>query len=73
MSRSRVLSSRFRERVVVTTKTGESFAGILYSTDRHALVLRQAAAVAAGENRTDLPLDGELIILLPDVAFIQRP
>lgn len=71
--RSRVLTSRFRERVIVTTKTGESFAGILYSADDKALVLRQAAAVAAGEDRTDLPLDGELIVLLADVAFIQRP
>lgn len=73
MSRSRILSSRFRERVVVTTKAGESFDGILYSADRTALVLRQAAAVGAGENKTNLPLDGELIVLLADVAFLQRP
>lgn len=73
MSRSRILSSRFRERVVVTTKGGESFDGILYSADRTALVLRQAAAVGAGENKTNLPLDGELIVLLADVAFLQRP
>lgn len=73
MSRSRVLSSRFRERVVVTTKSGEAFDGILYSADKSALVLRQAAAVGAGENKTDLPLDGELIVLLADVAWLQRP
>lgn len=73
MSRSRVLSSRFRERVVVTTKENASFAGILFSADCHALVLRQAEAVGAGENRTNLPLDGELILLLADVAYIQRP
>jgi len=58
---------------VVTTKSGESFDGILYSADRSALVLRQAAAVGAGENKTDLPLDGELILLLADVAWLQRP
>lgn len=73
MSRSRVLSSRFRERVVVTTKSGEAFDGILYSADKSALVLRQAAAVGAGENKTNLPLDGELIVLLADVAWLQRP
>lgn len=72
MSRSRVLSSRFRERVVVTTKGGEAFAGVLFSCDNKALVLRSAAAVGAGENQTDLPLDGELIVLLPDVAYIQK-
>lgn len=68
-----MLSSRFRERVVVTTKAGESFDGILYSADSAALVLRNAAAVGVGENKTDLPLDGELIVLLADVAFLQRP
>lgn len=70
--RSRVLSSRLRERVVVTTKRNEVFTGILFSTDSTALVLRHAEAVGEGEKRTDLPLDGELIVLLADVAFIQR-
>lgn len=73
MSRSRVLRSRFRERVIVTTKTGDSFGGILYSADSKALVLRQAEALGAGDRSTDLPLDGELIVLLADVAHIQRP
>ena len=71
--RSRVLTSRFRERVLVTTKTGDSFGGILYSCDGKALVLRDAAAVGMGERKADLPLDGEIIVLLPDVAYIQRP
>ena len=73
MTRSRVLSSRLRERVIVTTKTGQTFAGVLFSHDAKALVLRETQAVGAGENRTDLPLDGELIVLLADVDFIQRP
>lgn len=73
MSRSRVLTSRFRERVFVTTKAGDSFGGILYSADDKALVLRDASALGAGERSTDLPLDGEIIVLLPDVAYIQRP
>ena len=71
--RSRVLASRLRERVLVTTKRGDTFDGVLYSLDRSALVLRQAVAVGAGENKTDLPLDGELIVLMADVDFIQRP
>lgn len=71
--RAGILRSRFREQIVVTSKSGDSFAGILFASDRRALVLRQAVAVGAGENRTDLPLDGELILLLADVAFIQRP
>lgn len=71
--RSRVLTSRFRERVMVTTKAGDTFDGVLYSADKTALVLRNTEAVGAGENKTNLPIDGELIVLLADVAFIQRP
>lgn len=72
MTRSRVLSSRLRERVIVTTKTGDSFAGILFSHDSKAIVLRSSEALGAGDRGTNLPLDGELIVLLPDVAYIQR-
>lgn len=68
-----MLTSRFRERVLVTTKSGDTFDGVLYSADNAALVLRQAEAVGAGENKTNLPLDGEIIVLLADVDFIQRP
>jgi small nuclear ribonucleoprotein (snRNP)-like protein len=70
--RSRVISSRLRERVIVTTKAGASFAGVLYSHDDKALVLRDTQALGAGDRSTDLPLDGELIVLLPDVAYIQK-
>jgi hypothetical protein len=57
----------------VTTKTGETFSGVLYSHDAKALVLRHVEAVGASDDRTNLPLDGELIVLMPDVAWIQRP
>ena len=73
MSRSRILSARFREKVFVTTKDGPAFGGILYSCDDKALVLRDTEAISAGENSTNLPLDGEIIVLLSDVSFIQRP
>lgn len=71
--RSKVIASRLRERVIVTLKSGAAFDGLLYTHDDKALVLRQAQALGAGERSTDLPLDGELILLLPDVAYIQRP
>lgn len=57
----------------MTTKAGDSFGGVLYSHDKNAVVLRETRALGAGERSTDLPLDGELILLLPDVAYIQRP
>lgn len=73
MRRSRILTSRLRERVLVTTKESGTFSGVLYSEDQRVIVLRDTAAVGEGENKTDLPLDGELILFVSDVAFIQRP
>lgn len=73
MRRSRIFQSRLRERVIVTTKEAGAFAGLLYSEDGKALVLRDTQAIGAGEDRTDVPIDGELIVLLADVAYVQRP
>jgi hypothetical protein len=68
-----VVESRTRTRVIVTLKSTESFSGVLFEHDRKALVLREAEALGIGERRENLTLDGELIILMPDVAYIQRP
>jgi small nuclear ribonucleoprotein (snRNP)-like protein len=70
---SLVLKNRWRDKVLVTCKSGDTFSGVLWSSDSKALVLRSAEAIGAGENRSNLSLDGEVIILFPDVAFIQRP
>jgi small nuclear ribonucleoprotein (snRNP)-like protein len=71
--RSRILRSRLRERFLVTTKDGAAFSGLLYSLDKKALVLREAEAVQAAEDKSNLPLDGEVIIFASDVAYMQRP
>lgn len=71
--RSRILTSRFRERVIVNCKSGAAWAGVLYSCDRLALVLRDVSAVGEGENQSNLLMDGEVIVLFADVDFIQRP
>ncbi|WP_163168098.1 hypothetical protein [Arthrobacter sp. Alg241-R88] len=73
MSRSRVLNSRLRDQFLVTTKDGAAFSGLLYSHDDKALVLRNAEAIGANEDKTNVPLDGEIIVLLSDVAYMQRP
>lgn len=64
---------RICSRVVITLKSGEAFAGVLFEADGGAVVLRDTSAIGAGENRADLPLDGELLILTADVAYIQKP
>jgi small nuclear ribonucleoprotein (snRNP)-like protein len=73
VTHTRVVASRLRERVIVTTKGGDSFGGVLFAHDHKALVLRETQALGAGERSTDLPLDGELIVSVADVAYIQRP
>lgn len=57
----------------MTCKSGDAFSGVLFSHDDKALVLRETEALGAGERRTNLALDGELIVLMPDVAYIQKP
>ena len=71
--RSRILTSRFRERVLVNCKSGAVWSGVLYSCDKQTLVLRDVEAVGEGENRSNLPMDGEVIVFFADVEFIQRP
>ena len=70
---NRVVRQRLREKVIVTTKDGAAFSGVLFDADSKALVLRQSEALGAADDKSDVPVDGEVIVLLPDVAFIQRP
>lgn len=69
----RALRSKLRTHVLLTLKTGETFKGVLYEADRLILTIRNAEAVGAGEKSTDVPLDGELVVFIADVAYIQRP
>lgn len=62
-----------RRRCIVTLKTGDSFAGVLFDADAEALILREAEALGAGERRTNLVVDGEVLILRADVAYVQFP
>lgn len=68
-----VLRTRYRRRVLVTLKDATTVDGLLWSADSTALVLRLAKVVDDGPGAAPIPLDGELILLLVDVAHIQRP
>lgn len=63
----------WRDRIVVTMKTGESFAGVLWEQTDRDLVLRGAEALGLGENGAGLPVDGELLIFIADIAYVQKP
>lgn len=69
----RLLRQRRRRRCLVTLKDGSAFSGVLFEVDSEAVVLRDAAQLDAGPKREPVGVDGELLILRPDVAFLQIP
>lgn len=69
--RSTLLRDRRRRRIVLTLKTEAAFSGVLYATDREALVLREAEALAYGARKTNIAVEGELVVLRADVAYLQ--
>lgn len=72
-TRTGLLIDRRRRRVLVTLKTGEAFSGVLFAVDRDAIVLREAVAVAYGARSENVAVDGEALILRPDIAYLQLP
>lgn len=72
LARRAVLAQRLRSRVIVTLKDGEAFDGVLFSADRTVWILRNAQAVGLGENGTNAPVDGEVLVLTADIAFAQK-
>jgi small nuclear ribonucleoprotein (snRNP)-like protein len=67
--RRRILHTRLRSTVIVTTSTGASYRGALYDVDEQAVVLRNVEHYTDG---SPIPVDGEVILLLIDIAVIQR-
>lgn len=68
----RVLKRRVKRSVLVTTKTQDAFRGVLWDWDRDACVLRNAEQMTnATADRPFVPVDGELVILVADVAYVQ--
>lgn len=58
---------------MVTLKGGQSFDGLLIDCDPQAWVLRDTFAIGAGEKNTNLPVDGEVVLLSAEIAYVQRP
>lgn len=67
----RVLRDRVRQRVLLTLKSGDAFAGVLWEWDREAFVLRNASQLSPGIAPVDV--DGELVVLADDVSYLQFP
>lgn len=66
---NRVLKLRLRSTAIVTLKTGTTFRGVLMEADKQALVLRNVEHLGGPDGVA--PVDGEVVLLLADVQFIQ--
>lgn len=70
----RIVREHLRKRTIATLKSGEAFGGVLYSADTEAVILRDAVLLeASATDRTSTPIDGELLVLRPDIAYLQFP
>ena len=58
----------FLRQVIVNTKTGHAFRGVLWRKRREYLVLRQAVMLVGNEART---VDGEALVPAANVDFVQ--
>lgn len=67
-----ILKQTVKQRVLVTTKTGEGFDGVLFWADGKTWELVQARAVGAGQGGADVPVNGTLLIPADNVAYAQR-
>jgi small nuclear ribonucleoprotein (snRNP)-like protein len=66
-----ILTERTHAKVIVTLKSGDAFRGVLREQDARALVLVNADGLSMGERGTDASVDGEIVILREDVAYLQ--
>lgn len=64
---------RLRRQVIVTLKTGEAFSGVLFDVDKELLVLRKAAMLDFPAAGAETQVDGEVLVLRQDVAYLQLP
>lgn len=71
-NRSRILTERLAQRVIVTLKNGDAFEGVLWDADDRCWVLRSAEALGAAKDGKPLPLDGEVLVLSVDILHVQR-
>lgn len=68
-----ILRRRHLKRIIVTLKSGNAFAGVLWQHDRDALVLLHGVALKAGPNKEDVAADGETILFRSEIDYVQRP
>jgi hypothetical protein len=68
-----VLNDRLRRRVILTMVSGESWSGTLAEVDARAWVLRDVTALGVGDAGSNVQADGELLVLVEQIAHCQLP
>jgi small nuclear ribonucleoprotein (snRNP)-like protein len=68
----RELRLRLRHTAILTTKTGDAFRGVLWATDRDVFVLRNCEHLDRQTSNVTA-VDGEVVVLVADVAYVQFP
>lgn len=71
ITRSRILRNRTSCVFIVTMKTGQAYRGVLFDHDTRCLILRNTDALDGQGG--PIPVDGELLLMWDDVAFMNRP
>lgn len=66
----RVLRDRLRKTALVTLFDEQTFRGVLWESDREALVLRNAELLTDGGS---VAVDGEVVLLMAEISYIQIP
>lgn len=64
-----VVRQRMRRVVLLTMKDASTFRGVLFDADAEAFVLRNVEHLR--EKGAPLTVDGELVVLVRDVAYLQ--
>lgn len=69
----RLLRSRLKSQIIVTLRSGVSFRGVFYDSDRRVVVLRDAEALEVTDTGTRVPVDGEMILAWSEILYMQKP
>jgi small nuclear ribonucleoprotein (snRNP)-like protein len=67
----RILRNRLRRQVLISTKSGATFRGVFFESDSQAVVLRAAAELDPRSDAKTIPADGEIVILVAEISYMQ--
>lgn len=67
----RILRQHLRKAVLCSLKSGTAIRGIAFAADADCVVLRDCVIVEEGGDRVPIPVDGEIVVLRPDIAYLQ--